>query len=537
MLARHDFSGGNDLIAKEANTTAPSRERRDRSMRAGALLLLWIGLIACDAGEVADRAEPAAQSSRATGPIDTVILVSIDSLRADHLGAYGHPEPTSPTIDRLAKQGLRFDRAYSTTSWTLPSHAALFSGLDDLSHGANHALAPLPSRVVTLAEALGEHGVRSTGFFAGPFLHPTYGLGQGFDDYIDSTSYGWKAKGDNLARAPHDASHADVTNPILIDRVRAWLSGLALDERDSDSPERRFVFIHMWDVHYDYIAPESYVEIFDPDYRGTLQGTDFLDNPAIHPGMPRRDYEHLLALYDAEIRFTDDTLGALLDAFDAAGLLDRSAVIVTADHGEEFLEHGQRGHALTLFEEVLRVPMVLWIPGATPIRSVSDEVVSLIDIFPLVCDLFDVDCAYAGPGRSLLSQYEDEAPTPLRGNALAEVKNDFLGRHLSAVVDRNGKLIRDDETGKHDYYPDGQADADASRVAVRRNALWRHPESIRKSVGLLERRVAESLALGETLGATDEQEDEQIDADTRQQLEALGYIGDDAADAEEQTGH
>jgi arylsulfatase A-like enzyme len=475
------------------------------------------GLAALFGGAVAILAcSPSPSPSAATPRVDRVILVSIDSLRPDHLGSYGYGPPTSPFIDELGRDGLVFRRAYSTTSWTLPAHVALFTGLDDYAHTVTDAGFSLSESIQTIAEELGKAGIRSSGFFSGPFLHPSFGLAQGFDEYIDCTSYAWQ--GTELSPwVPHDRSHDDVTNPILLEKIGEWLSAREDTARD-------FVFIHLWDVHYDYIAPESYVEIFDPDYRGSLTGRDISANKSLRSGLPDRDLQHLVAQYDAEIRFTDDTLREILSMFEKRGLLRHAAVIVTADHGEETLDHGRWGHGVTLFEEVLRVPLILSIPGHPPARSEAAEVVSLVDVFPTLCDLFGVDCDYHGIGSSLLPHYLEEEPPPGRGDALAELNTSVLKRDLSAIIRANGKLIRSNRSGRTRYFELGATDTAEKAIPVQPGQLDRHPPEVAGLLELLNERVETARRHGETLRGTGERPASQIDPATREQLESLGYL-------------
>jgi arylsulfatase A-like enzyme len=467
----------------------------------------------------------ACSNEKALPEIETVVLISIDSLRADRLGVYGHTAPTSPTLDRLATEGLLFKRAYSTTSWTLPSHAAMLTGLDDYAHGAYQALSPISDGVVTLAERLEKAGTESTGFFAGPFLHPTYGFARGFDQYIDATSYGWKTEGKPSVNIPHDASHRDVTNPIILNKVSAWLDDrTARRNATEDTPHRSFVFIHLWDVHYDYIPPPEYVKIFDPDYTGSLSGDDFRDNPLIRPNMPKRDLQHLLALYDAEIRYTDDTIAQILELFDAHGMLETTAVIVTADHGEEFFDHGRTGHGLTLHEEVVRVPLILWLSGRRPVRSTSEQVVSLIDIAPTVCELLAVDCGYSGIGNSLVPDYMEQNPPARRQDALIELTNAFLKLEMTARVDSGGSILSDNRSGKLFYSSSGGSAAADKPVQLNEKTLDRHPQAIRTAANQLRKRSAEAKELGAMILRGETADAKPIDPHTLEQLKLLGYL-------------
>jgi len=355
-----------------------------------------------------------------------IVLVTIDSLRFDHLGSYGYPFPTSPTIDRLASEGVRFEEAVATTSWTLPSHAAIFTGLFDSTHGLVDNGLRLRDQHVTLAEVLEGAGYRTAGFFGGPYLHPTFGLGQGFETYRSCMTQLPDDLPDeavrNQSRAQRGASHADVTGPRTEREVSRWLDESADDQRPF------FLFLHLWDVHYDYIAPEEYVRMFDPDYEGDLDGVGVMENPRIALGMDKRDKQHLMALYDAEIRFTDDVLGRILDGLRGRGLMENTLVVITADHGEEFLEHGGKGHQHTLYDEVVRVPLVFWWPGHLQ-PSVVDDQVRTVDLMPTLLSIAGIERQPRMQGRSLVPLLAGQEMEP--ADALCELLVD--GRRFRAL--------------------------------------------------------------------------------------------------------
>jgi arylsulfatase A-like enzyme len=361
-------------------------------------------------------------SETGTLPVDApdIVLISIDSLRADHLGCYGYEPPTSPTIDRLAREGARFETALSTTSWTLPAHAALFTGLYDSAHGLVDNGLSLAEEHRTLAEVLRDHGYQTGGFFGGPYLHPVFGLGQGFDTYESCmAALGTQASETTVrdqSKGRTQPSHADVTGPRTVAAVERWLA-------DVRAEEPLFLFVHLWDVHYDYLAPRELVEQFDPGYAGTLTGEGFMENPAVNPGMSPRDYQHLLALYDAEIRFTDDHLDQILELLRRSGRLENALVVVTADHGEEFFEHGQKGHQKSLFDEVVRVPLVIHWPGRVRPGTVIPDQVRLIDLLPTLLTAAGVTQRPAVMGRDL---------SPLLGGG----KLGFEPALLELLVDR-----------------------------------------------------------------------------------------------------
>ena len=283
-----------------------------------------------------------------------VVLISIDSLRADQLGCYGQTRDTSPSFDQLSADGVRFARAYSPTSWTLPSHVTLLSGLSQERHQVVLTNDRTREGSLALPAVLSRQGLQTVGFYTGPFLHPTYGFAQGFDEYISCQG----KKTEKLrGYAALEQSHHDHTNGILIDEFELWARERAR--------EPFFAFVHLWDVHYDYIPPEPYDSMFDPDYAGKFDGRAIAGHGFPLDAAPR-DVEHLLALYDGEIRYTDDTISRILAALRRRQLLDDALVIVTADHGDEFLDHGGKGHMHTLYDELVHVPLVMWAPGRLP---------------------------------------------------------------------------------------------------------------------------------------------------------------------------
>ena len=374
------------------------------------------------------------------GPADTddgrpnIILVSIDSLRPANLSCYGYERPTSPFIDRLAEEGVRFESAVSTTSWTLPAHAALFTGLYDSTHGLVDNGLALSGEHWTLAELLQREGYETAGFYGGPYLHPVFGMGQGFDAYQSCmTTTPDSATGAQVrqgARSHRDVSHMDVTGPRTRDEVRRWA-------RDRDSQEPYFLFLHLWDVHYDFKPPPPYDRMFDPDYQGDISGRLMADG-RIKADMDPRDLQHLLALYDGEIRFTDQILGEIFEELGGRGMLENTLVVITSDHGEEFFEHGNKGHNKTLFDEVLKIPLIAHWPGELEGGHVIPDQVRLIDLMPTLLH-------FAGHRGPLAVQGRNLAPL-LRGRpmdaqpALAELMIDR--RSLRALRTNERKALR-----------------------------------------------------------------------------------------------
>ncbi len=335
--------------------------RQTPVIRHASLIALLLAVVSL--GWTAARGSGMASGSPASHP--NVLLVSIDTLRADHLSAYGYERETSPNIDALAAGGALFTQAISPSSWTLPTHATMLTGIPLPHHGVNSDEDRLSASVVTLAEVLAEAGYRTAAFVSAPYLHPRYGFDQGFDLY------------DNSAEV-HDDARNLVTSPALekltVDWLNRWIH--------TGGEQPFFIFLHMWDPHWNYIPPSPFDTMFDPDYDGDLDGSNFLERigPTRDSKLSARDLEHLLALYDGEIRFTDHHLGRIIARIEEWGQLDNTIILVTADHGEEFFDHGRVGHAMTLYDESVQIPLIIHYPPKVPPGTVVNEQVRTRDV-------------------------------------------------------------------------------------------------------------------------------------------------------------
>jgi len=309
-------------------------------------------------------------AERPSDPRPNVVLVTLDTTRADHLGAYGYERDTSPRLDELAAESRVYERAVSTSSWTLPAHAALFTGKFTGSHGARYdpegplqlldairghpawkayRARGLAAGETTLAGVLADAGYATGAIVAGPWMKRPFGLDAGFahydDDGIDSTR-------GRLAEHVTDAAIA-------------WI----------DAQEGAFfLFLNYYDPHSPYAAPGEWLTRFLPD------GVDASELARRPPSTAER-----IALYDGEIAYMDHHLGRLLDHLRRRGLYEASWVVVTADHGELLSEHGLQGHGLHLYQPELHVPLLVRQPGADPPAGRSRELVQPVDVLPLLC--------------------------------------------------------------------------------------------------------------------------------------------------------
>lgn len=326
-----------------------------------------------------------ASRGRGIGERLNVVLISIDTLRPDHLGCYGYGRDTSPTIDRLAGAGVRFDQAFSTSGWTLPAHASMFTGLLPDRHGASRFghETPLTRDHRTVAERFREAGYETAAFTGGVFVSLDLGLDQGFTLFADP--------GFLPSQQPR---FADVAAS-----AQRWLEGPGAGPF--------FLFLHTYEVHMPYDPPPPFDRAFDGAADGPFaDGITTAQTVALgrsREQVPRRDLRQLRALYDGGIRHMDAALGDFLAFLDARGLRDNTCVVVTSDHGEEFQEHGNLFHHHgKLYDEIVRVPLILHCPSRLPAGVAVDAPVSLVDILPTLLDLAGLPALAGLDGRSVL---------------------------------------------------------------------------------------------------------------------------------------
>jgi arylsulfatase A-like enzyme len=296
-----------------------------------------------------------------------ILLIGIDTLRADHLGAYGYFRDTTPQLDAwITRQGAVLEQATSEASWTFPANASVHTGRAAFRNGPtwNPHNNPVPPQATTLAEYLQREGYRTAGFVSNFFVSRWMGLSQGFDHFDDS-----------LVAYPHEDPGAA---GALTDQVIQWTSQV--------SPTAPlFLFTWYLDPHTWYNPPPPYDLLYDPVYTGTLTPAAYGDGnwTAVET---RRDFQHLMALYDGEISYTDEQIGRLLAYLDGRGLLDNALIIVYADHGELFGEHNKWVHGNTVYEELLRVPLLVRYTGVITAGQALTAPVQTMDILPTVLD-------------------------------------------------------------------------------------------------------------------------------------------------------
>lgn len=304
-------------------------------------------------------------------PRPNVLLVVLDTTRADYLSCYGYPAPTTPHLDRLAAEGTLYRRAFATDFWTLPSHASLLTGLYPGAAGATSETSQLPAAAVTLAERLRQAGYATGAVVRNAWLSEERGFAQGFDDFVES----WR--GD-------DEVSELVGEHAAVDAATAWL------EEHVGGPS--FLFVNLNIAHLPYTPAEELRRRFaarewPPEQLARAQEVQggWAHLTGTTP-LGETDFLLLRELYAAEVAQADELAGRLLDALRQGGTIDDTLVIVTSDHGENLGEHGLIDHVNSMYDTTLRVPLLVRYPPRFAAGSVVDDLVSLVDVVPTVLD-------------------------------------------------------------------------------------------------------------------------------------------------------
>jgi choline-sulfatase len=374
----------------------------------------------------------------------TILVVSMDTTRPDHLSAYGYEQATTPTLARLAREGAVFQSARSTTSWTLPSHMSLFTGLPPELHGVKVDFNVLDLGRKTMGEVFSAADFRTVGIYTAPYVHGRFGFDRGMDFYERATRLpmAFDLPPDAMSKqigVRERVSHREITSARAANKASYMLA-----ER---SRPKTFMFLHFFDPHYDFLAPQKFVgEFVDPAYEGPVNG-DTVTSPEgpVQPDMPAADLAHLMSLYDAEIKFVDTSLEKVIRVLEETGKIGSTIVVVVADHGEEFFERGRFGHRAGLHDEVLRIPMIFWGPGIIPEGVRIEDEVALYDVLPTLMDYADIAPDPTHYGRSLRPLMEGESlpgrPTVASLTFVYADGPDHYTRHDALVLD-GMKLIR-----------------------------------------------------------------------------------------------
>ncbi len=438
-----------------------------------------------------------------------VLLVSIDTLRADRVSCYGNERATTPFLDRIASEGVRFDAAHAPATNTTPSHMSMFTGLDPMTHGvhtarpSNKPTAALSADVPTLPQILRRAGWQTAAFTDRGGMPPSVGFGRGFEHLRSE----WESL------------------PAKLDAVGAHLDGVA-----EDRP--LFVFFHTYEVHAPYLPPRDvHGRYADRDYRGKFrkryEGTvDLPVNAAWDQkahflsrfdDMDETDVAFLSALYDEGVAYADHELERLWRTWSAVRDPENTLLVVLSDHGEEFLEHDGLGHKLSLYGELVRVPLV--VRGRGVVRGVVRESVSLTGVFPTVLEYLGLPVPSRTQGASFLAALRDPAAPGELPPVFTQTDNRKNQRYESVAVGSLRLLrvtIRDEEELQlFDWSEDPLEQEDLIEA---------RSDEVAELVRLLDVRRAQCDRLRAKIGPNPEQvlSEQEID-----ELEALGYVDDD----------
>jgi arylsulfatase len=442
-------------------------------------------------------AAPGCSSSREPQP--NVLLLVVDTLRADHTSLLGYERETTPRLDAFARSGLVFEHARASSSWTKPSMASLLTGLSAPAHGVESATARLSELATTLAEVLWSNGYRTALFSDNPYVSRPFGFAQGYEDVID---YASRSEGGGGALREHDArdwvrrSGAASLNAGFL----AWLDG-------GDAARRWFAHIHYMEPHWPYRPPPAFHARFTPPGTGPQQLANLWEletgvaGAVAGDALPASGRQALVDAYDATIAFWDDRFGALIDELERRGQLDDTVIAVVSDHGEAFYEHATWAHQNSLYDELVRIPLVLRGPGIEPRRD--SRHISAVDLPSTLLALVGLDAAAIGSGRSLL----ESSPSSWDGRLAHE------GRQYHATIEQGRKWIVSQGAGL-DVVEVFDLASDPAEALDRSGDADRRAEQMRDR--LLERASRERAAGLETTAA-------EVSETMKDALRALGY--------------
>lgn len=343
---------------------------------------------------------------------ELVVLILIDALRADHVGAYGYEKPTSPTLDGLAAEGVRFTRAYVNAPWTRPSTASFLTGLHASRHRTETEKSKMSAKINTMAHRLKKAGWKTAGFSANGNGGSLADLHRGFDVFRDPTNtYTRKKRGKTYNGLP--------TGPFLVDKALKYLR--------KSKAKKEFLFLFLVDPHDPYYAPKELEKMFLGDFKGKIRRRALWEYDNNYSEDERFSIQ---AIYDAGIRYSDQAVKQLLDGLEKMGRRKNTTLFITGDHGEGFGEHGFYLHAHHFWEEVIHVPLIAHGPHFQPL--VDDRLTQNIDITATILDIAQADSSGL-VGRSLLK------PPPEDQFVISEY-NEF-GIHRQAIVGPRYKVI------------------------------------------------------------------------------------------------
>jgi arylsulfatase A-like enzyme len=426
-----------------------------------------------------------------------ILLLLVDTLRADHLGCYGYERMTAPALDQFAKQSILFEDVLSVSSWTIPAVASLFTGVHPYQHGViTDEACYLDDAFCTLAEFLQRRGFSTAAFVTNPLVSRDQNFDQGFEDFYF-----------------FDRLDARGMNEFFL----SWL--------ENHREHRFFAYLHYMDPHDPYTAPGKFYDYFDPSYEGPFDGHSIntlwrcINFEKEVCDYTMTDIAHLAALYDGEIRFWDHHFFTLLAHLTETGLLEKTVLLVTSDHGEEFMEHGKVKHGAQLYDETVHVPLILHIPRGKEYRDPVPA--QTTDIYPTLLATLSYDIPPFLEGRALLEKERDvhEGSTTLQRYRYGQTSRAYLpafdrNTHTEMVHCGQWKLICTPELHKVELY-DTAADP-AERIDI--------SDEYPQVVQVLEERLEGWKNLPSPVSGIAQGSKKAETTDIRDALRSLGYI-------------
>lgn len=417
------------------------------------------------------------------GPIDyNLLILTLDTTRADRIGAYGNAGAATPNIDRLAREGVIFRNCRSPVPLTFPAHCSLFTGRYPIAHGVrNNGRYFLNAEEETLAEIFKRADYETHAVVAAYVLMSKFGLDQGFDSYDDSLD-------------AHNMIN-DFTSEITADRVHArfreWFDGRG--------EKNFFAWLHFFDPHKPYDPPDGYVE------------------PGAYGGRKRNAGKKDIERYDGEIAFMDSVIGRIIGDLEAADVLDRTVIVVVGDHGEAFGEHEEFGHCTFCYEENLRVPLIIFNRELFPEHESVEDPICLTDVAPTLLDLFHLPAGETVQGRSFCPRLQGDPKSESRTHYFESLSGQegMSWAALTGIVHGGYKYISLPTAELYDLESD---------PGERTNLLRTHPEIARRMDAMLEEFVRRHSGAGSDAQRALSRED-------RERLAALGYASGGAPPA------
>lgn len=433
------------------------------------------------------------------GKKQNIVIIVVDTLRQDRVGCYGYRRNTTPNIDRLAQEGILFRNAVSSAPWTSPSIGTLLTSQHPCVLGISDKFEPIDSRFPLISQMLKKYGYATYGIVSHTLVSANLGFGRGFDKYDETSIRG----------------HGGISSPRVTNKAISFLRDFSVQEGFN---RPFFLFLHYFDPHYHYVLHKRYN--YYPSYSGKIKNGNILELLRMRDSISSDDIKYLLALYDSEIAFTDEGIGMLSDELKNLGFYDNSMIILTSDHGEEFMERGWIGHTITLHEELLRVPLIIKTPGCQ--HRTIDSQVGLIDIVPTIYQYLGLKIPDGLEGEALdLDPGAQIKSRPVFSETFMTMPLDILYEDVEpiafrSVTLRDWKLIYDERKQTkqvYNLYEDPHE---------RNNLFGQNIEQDRKLQALLMRWI--KYTLKKQKPGPDRDSSDLFTPEQRKHLESLGYL-------------